>query len=103
MHKKWCGKSCSDCKTSCSLDESIPCSPDCEFLGEDGEHTHPECQDCDALPLYRVSISYDGAVYIRATSPEEAREIVCDMATDKMYEKSDGTWDIDEAEAEEKE
>ena len=98
MHKEWCGKACSDCKNPCGLDEKIPCSPDCEFLGEDGSTTHPECQNCDALQLYRVSINYDGAVYVRATSPEDARERVCSMRPDEMYEKSDGTWAIDEAE-----
>ena len=79
MHKEWCGKACSDCKNPCGLDEKIPCSPDCEFLGEDGSTTHPECQNCDALQLYRVPINYDGAVYVRATSPEDARERVCSM------------------------
>lgn len=98
MHKEWCGKACSDCKNHCGLDEKIPCSPDCEFLGEDGSTTHSECQNCDALQLYRVSINYDGAVYVRATSPEDARERVCSMRSDEMYEKSDGTWAIDEAE-----
>ena len=98
MHKEWCGKACSDCKNPCGLDEKIPCSPDCEFLGEDGSTTHPECQNCDALQLYRVSINYDGAVYVRATSPEDARERVCSMRSDEMYEKSDSTWAIDEAE-----
>lgn len=98
MHKEWCGKACSDCKNPCGLDEKIPCSPDCEFLGEDGSTTHPECQNCDALQLYRVSINYDGAVYVRATSPEDARERVCSMRSDEMYKKSDGTWAIDEAE-----
>ena len=98
MHKEWCGKACSDCKNPCGLDEKIPCSPDCEFLGEDGSTTHPECQNCDALQLYRVSINYDGAVYVRATSPEDARERVCSMRSDEMYEKSDGAWAIDEAE-----
>ena len=98
MHKDWCGKPCYKCTKPCRLDESIPCSPDCEHLGANGEHTSPECQDCDDLPLYRVPICYDGAVYVRAASAKEAREFVCDMTTDKMYEKSDGTWDIDEAE-----
>jgi len=37
MHKLWCGNSCADCENPCALDESIPCSPDCENLGEDGE------------------------------------------------------------------
>ena len=59
MHKDWCGKPCSECTNHCRLDESIACSPDCEFLGENGEHKHPACQDCDALPLYRVPICYD--------------------------------------------
>lgn len=49
MHKNWCGKNCSECKNPCVLDQSIPCSPDCEFLGENGEMTHPECQKCDAF------------------------------------------------------
>ena len=98
MHKDWCGKPCCNCTEPCKLDESIPCSPDCKHLGKNGEHTSPECQDCDALLLYRVPICYDGAVYVRASSEKEAREFVCDMTTDKMYGKSDGTWDIDEAE-----
>jgi hypothetical protein len=37
-------------------------------------------------------------VYVRASSEKEAREFVCDMTTDKMYGKSDGTWAIDDAE-----
>lgn len=101
MHNNWCGKPCCDCNNPCQLDESISCSPDCEFLGESGEHTHPQCQGCDALPLYRVPICSDGAVYVRAASLEEAREKVYGMPTDKMYEKSNGTWDVDKAEKEE--
>lgn len=34
-HEKWCGKVCLDCKTACSLDERIPCSPDCKNLEGD--------------------------------------------------------------------
>ena len=52
MHKDWCGKSCADCKNPCKLDESIPCSPDCTFLGEDGFPTDIEkCRafGCDAI------------------------------------------------------
>lgn len=71
MHKDWCGKPCCDCKNPCNLDESIPCSPDCKFLGANGEHTSSACQDCDALLLYRVPICYDGAVCIRAASPKK--------------------------------
>ena len=100
MHKEWCKKSCSECKNPCALDEIIPCSPDCEFLSEDGTASHPECQNCDALTLYRVPINYDGAVYIRAMSPEDARSRVCSMESLDMFRKSDGAWSIDEAEQE---
>ena len=35
--KGYCGlKSCCDCSTGCDLDDSIPCSPDCENLTQDG-------------------------------------------------------------------
>lgn len=72
MHKEWCGNPCSDCKTPCKLDESISCSPDCEFLGKNGEHLHLECQNCDALPSYEVPSEHGGIVYVRASSFEEA-------------------------------
>lgn len=101
MHKDWCGKVCADCLNPCKLDEKNPCSPDCEFLGADGNPSSPECQKCDALPLYRVPICYDGALYVRALSPEDAKEKVYSMAPDDRYQKSDGTWDIDDAELEE--
>lgn len=100
MHKNWCGKLCSDCTTSCALDESMPCSPDCAFLGANGEHDHLECQRCDALRLYRVPICYDGFLNVRATSEEDARNLVCSMMVDKMYSKSDGTWEVGAAEEE---
>jgi len=49
-HKNWCGKSCSDCKMSCRLDESIPCSPNCENLNKDGTRKEVKCKElgCDA-------------------------------------------------------
>lgn len=98
MHKNWCGKSCCDCKEPCKLDMNISCSPDCEFLGKNGEHMSPECQECEALLSYKVQICYDGAVWVRVASPEEAREMVRNMTLDEMYEKSDGVWDVDVAE-----
>jgi len=52
MHRLWCGRPCADCENPCKLDESIPCSPDCELLGKNGEWTHIECKKCDA---YKVS------------------------------------------------
>ena len=48
MHKDWCGKPCSECQNPCELDKSIPCSPDCECLGANGERDCPECKQCDA-------------------------------------------------------
>lgn len=53
MHKEWCGKKCENCRTSCSLDEELYCSPDCEFLGEDGEMNFQTCHDCDAWKALR--------------------------------------------------
>lgn len=40
----YCGeRACSDCKTPCRLDESIPCSPDCENLTEEGQILVKKC------------------------------------------------------------
>ncbi|KNZ70313.1 hypothetical protein Tfer_0873 [Thermincola ferriacetica] len=50
-HKDWCGEDCSICKTSCGLDEAIPCSPDCDNLGPNGETNSEECQNCDAFEV----------------------------------------------------
>lgn len=94
MHKDWCGKTCADCAHPCFLDESIPCSPDCEHLGPNGETSCIECLACDALPLFQVSITYDGLICLRAKSSEDAREQVCRMSFTEMNEKSGGTWDI---------
>jgi len=50
-HRDWCGKNCSECASPCELDESIPCSPACAWLGEDGVPIDPkECKasGCDA-------------------------------------------------------
>lgn len=98
MHKDWCGRPCSECSNPCDLDESMPCSPDCECLGEHGEHCSGECQECDALQSFSVPITYDGLIVVRAASAAEAGEIVRSMILDDMYQKSDGTWDIEEAE-----
>lgn len=99
MHKEWCGKSCADCETSCRLDESMPCSPDCEFLGENGETDSPECQSCDALLEYIVPVSFDGHIVIRATSAEIARDKVCKMRPDEIMRRADGSWAVEDAEA----
>lgn len=45
-HRNWCGKVCGECEHPCWVDESIPCSPDCKHLGEDGEFTKA-CAECD--------------------------------------------------------
>lgn len=49
-HKDWCGKPCAECAEPCDLDASIPCSPDCPALSEDGEPIGDECYACDAHP-----------------------------------------------------
>jgi len=50
-HKKWCGKPCADCSDPCALDQSMPCSPDCELLNADGTVDATRCQvaGCDAI------------------------------------------------------
>jgi hypothetical protein len=50
-HKDWCGNTCADCATSCELDESLPCSPDCENLNADGSRKTNNCkkEQCDAV------------------------------------------------------
>lgn len=58
MHKRWCGKPCCDCVDPCALDESMPCSPDCPALNEDGSRDIAQCvaSGCDA---YEGDESYD--------------------------------------------
>ena len=46
-HKDWCGKPCAQCEEHCALDESIPCSPDCENLSLDGKPGRHSCTKCD--------------------------------------------------------
>ena len=50
-HQDWCGKPCAECEDTCSLDESIPCSPDCTNLQLDGSCDSEECHaaGCDAI------------------------------------------------------
>ena len=56
-HKEWienCAPlECAECIDTngeiCSLDSSIPCSPSCPELGENGETSGDLCADCDAV------------------------------------------------------
>ena len=49
-HPEWCGKPCAECIQSCTLDESMSCSPDCPGLNpETGEPRSDICKDCDAI------------------------------------------------------
>lgn len=52
-HKDWCGKPCADCMAPCRLDESMPCSSDCELLYEDGSVDIQLCHQtgCDAIEI----------------------------------------------------
>ena len=79
MHKSWCGKPCCDCENPCSLDERMPCSPDCEFLGAYGEHSSIECQKCDALGTFQVRFIVKGYINIKAETEEEALTIATDV------------------------
>lgn len=60
-HKEWCGKPCCDCSKPCSLDESIPCSPDCNALNPDGTRDINVCLEngCDAVELHK-GVNYAG-------------------------------------------
>ena len=50
-HMDWCGKPCADCSDPCVLDESMPCSPDCQNLHADGSQETEKCvkAGCDAI------------------------------------------------------
>ena len=50
-HALWCGEGCCDCAHPCTLDESMPCSPDCEKLKEDGSFS-AACVTCEVFQLY---------------------------------------------------
>ena len=52
MHKNWCGNPCAKCKSPCDLDQTIPCGPDCEELGPEGEANSCECEHCDCKNQY---------------------------------------------------
>jgi hypothetical protein len=50
-HNNWCGKPCGECENPCALDESMPCSPDCEVLNKDGTRNTKICIEnkCDVF------------------------------------------------------
>jgi len=59
MHKDWCGQECGSCQTSCALDESMPCSPCCELLGDEGQTIdYRKCLDagCDVIMLEELEV-----------------------------------------------
>jgi len=49
-HIDWWGEECGDCVNPCALDESMPCSPNCESLAQDGSRNVAVCRKsgCDA-------------------------------------------------------
>ena len=63
MHKEWCGQACDGCVKPCWVDESMPCSPDCENLGLDGLPIDIEaclrdgCDAYESIEAYLESIS----------------------------------------------
>jgi len=52
-HENWCGKPCGECNDSCKLDETIPCSPNCEGLNPDGTRNAKICimNGCDGFEI----------------------------------------------------
>ena len=66
-HNEWCGRLCGECLDNCKLDESIPCSPDCNYLLPDGSRDVINCREaeCDAvvtMALGYASLALDGGV-----------------------------------------
>ena len=61
-HINWCGNPCADCVDVCTLDESIPCSPDCENLFPDGSYNIAKCinSGCDAIMMNHESYEQEG-------------------------------------------
>lgn len=52
MHAEWCGHVCADCAKPCYLDTTLPCSPDCENLREDGTPDPEKCKGCEVCEVY---------------------------------------------------
>ena len=52
-HMDWYGKPCSECKSPCSLDMGMPCSPNCGNLLPGGGRKRKYCRkiECDAILL----------------------------------------------------
>lgn len=54
LNRDFCNNGkCSECSTSCALDMSIPCSPDCPNLTSDGMIFTKKCIEsgCDAINI----------------------------------------------------
>ena len=78
MHKLWCGNACCDCVSPCELDKSIPCSPDCAALNEDGSRDIARCvaSGCDAYACYHSNhvLSRDEMWEVAAQNRPVSRE-----------------------------
>ena len=73
-HKEWCGKPCADCLDPCRLDESMPCSPNCELLGADGEPNIRQCiiSGCDAIieEVNNMNVDHNAHAFLHKLLPE---------------------------------
>lgn len=52
LDRKWCNNGeCAECISRCSLDERIPCSPDCNNVTPEGKILISKCMEsgCDAF------------------------------------------------------
>ncbi|MCL1855876.1 MAG: hypothetical protein FWF86_09095 [Clostridia bacterium] len=83
MHKEWCGKPCSECETLCALDESMPCSPNCDKLSEEGQPMNlRECLEhgCDAI------ICVDKIQEAVAAEKKAYKKRITGLSKNKVYE-----------------
>jgi hypothetical protein len=62
-HSQWCGKKCSECETSCSVDEDMGCSPDCEAI-------NPKTN------LHDIEICINCGADLKEITQEEAEQII---------------------------
>lgn len=77
-HQEWCKKPCSDCQSPCSLDQSIPCSPDCPHLNADGTVYMSGCIDARCSNIANYVFCEGRLVDLDGTCKQCAKYQSCD-------------------------
>jgi len=103
-HIKWCGNPCAECNDPCALDQSMPCSPDCENLTSEGLRDTEKCTQagCDAIEP-QGALRFDEYMCCLHETPRNfdwcedncERYYSCDTvawADDALKEKEAETW-----------